>query len=411
MAQRGENTKSAVSDEKPEPGVALAAGAEDATTSPAEDAAKPAEDVIASPTEETAKPAEEKVTYSISPGFSRFLGAQKIGLAISSYQSGKFYLLGQNVNGGLLVDERFFRKAMGICVPDKDTILLATLFQILKFKSVLEPDQQVNNVFDACYVPREIFVTGELDAHDIGQLKDGRIVFVNTLYNCLATPSERHSFTPVWKPPFISKIVKEDRCHLNGLAMEEGVPRYVTAVSKSDTIDGWRDRRFDGGIVIDVQSGEIVIGGLSMPHSPRVYRGKLWVLNSGTGELGWIERGAKAADAKFHVVAFCPGFVRGLSFHGKYAFVGLSKPRYQRFEGLALDKKLAESDSEPWCGVQVIDLDSGTCVHWFRIDGPVAELYDLGVVPGVLRPMSLSFASNEILGLITHDKLTEGWPD
>ena len=159
---------------------------------------------------------------------------------------------------------------------------------------MLEPGQQINNLFDACYVPREIFVTGELDAHDIGQLADGRLVFVNTLYNCLATPSERHSFTPMWKPPFISKIVKEDRCHLNGLAMEDGVPRYVTAVSKSDTIDGWRDRRFDGGIVIDVQSGEIVIGGLSMPHSPRLYRGKLWLLNSGTGELGWIEPGDSA---------------------------------------------------------------------------------------------------------------------
>ena len=194
----------------------------------------------------------------MSPGLSGFLGVATIALAISSYQSGKFYLLGQNVDGGLLVHERFFRKAMGICVADKDTILLATLFQIFKFRNVLEPGQQINNVFDACYVPREVFITGELDVHDIGLLKDGRIVFVNTLYNCLATTSARHSFTPMWKPPFISKIIKEDRCHLNGLAMEDGVPRYVTAVSKSDTIDGWRDRRADGGIVVDVRSGEIV---------------------------------------------------------------------------------------------------------------------------------------------------------
>ena len=357
--------------------------------------------------QETAAKPEEKVAYSVSPGFSAFLGSRRISLAMSSYQSGKFYLLGQNLDGGLMVHERFFRKAMGICVPGKDTILLATLFQIVKFRNVLEPDQQINNLHDGCYVPREIFVTGELDAHDIGQLADGRPVFVNTLYNCLATPSERHSFTPLWKPPFVSKIVKEDRCHLNGLAMEEGVPRYVTAVSKSDTIDGWRDRRFDGGIVIDVQSGEIVAGGLSMPHTPRLYRGKLWILNSGTGEIGWIEPRGSADGAAFHVLAFCPGFVRGLAFHGKYAFVGLSKPRYERFEGLALDKKLTETDSEPWCGVQVIDLDSGACVHWFRIDGPVGELYDLGVVPGVVRPMALGFATNEILGLITHDPLTE----
>jgi uncharacterized protein (TIGR03032 family) len=349
---------------------------------------------------ETAKP-EEKVTYSVSPGFSTFLGSNRIALAISSYQSGKFYLLGQNVDGGLMVHERFFRKAMGIFVPDKDTILLATLFQIIKFKNALDPGQQINHVFDACYVPRALFVTGELDAHDIGRLADGRVVFVNTLYNCLATPSERHSFTPIWKPPFVSKIIKEDRCHLNGLAVADGVPRYVTAVSKSDTIDGWRDRRVDGGIVIDVETGEIVAGGLSMPHSPRLYRGRLWILNSGTGEFGFID--PSVSGGKFNVLAFCPGYVRGLAFHGKHAFVGLSKPRYQRFEGLALDKKLAETDSEPWCGVQVIDLDTGTCVHWFRIDGPVAELYDLGVVPGVVRPMALGFASNEILGFITHD--------
>jgi uncharacterized protein (TIGR03032 family) len=390
MSQRSDARPTAPSDEKPESTSSL-------------------EGADAAQAGETARPQEEKVTYSISPGFSAFLGSQRIALAVSSYQSGKFYLLGQNVDGGLMVHERFFRKAMGICVPAKDTILLATLFQIIKFRNALEPGQQINNVFDACYVPREMSLTGELDAHDIGQLADGRPVFVNTLYNCLATPSDRHSFTPLWKPPFVSKIIKEDRCHLNGLAMEDGVPRYVTAVSKSDTIDGWRDRRFDGGIVIDVRSGEIVAGGLSMPHSPRLYRGRLWILNSGTGEIGWIEP-ESARDAAFHVLAFCPGFVRGLAFHGKYAFVGLSKPRYQRFEGLALDQKLAATDSEPWCGVQVIDLDTGACVHWFRIDGPVGELYDLAVVPGVVRPMALGFATNEILGLITHDPLPERPP-
>ena len=341
--------------------------------------------------------------YSMSPGLPAFLASEHIAIAASSYQSGKFYLLGRNVDGGLLAHERFFQKAMGICVANRDTILLATLFQIIKFRNVIEPGQAINGLHDVCYVPREMFTTGELDVHDIGLTKDGRIVFVNTLYNCLATTSARHSFAPLWKPPFISKIVREDRCHLNGLAMVDGVPRYVTAVSRSDTVDGWRDRRTDGGIVVDVLSGNVVIGGLSMPHSPRYYRGRLWLLNSGAGEVGWIEGGAGADRAEFRVLAFCPGFVRGLAFHGKYAFVGLSKPRYERFEGLALDRKLAETDSEPWCGIQIIDLDSGACVHWFRIDGPVTELYDLGVVPDVVRPMALGFANDEILNLITHD--------
>jgi uncharacterized protein (TIGR03032 family) len=349
------------------------------------------------------RPTAPPVSYSISSGFAPFLGARRIALAISSYQSGKLYLLGQNVDGGLLVHERFFRKAMGLAVPEKGTLILATLFQIITFRDVLEPGQQVNGFYDGCFVPRAAAVTGELDAHDVGRLADGRLVFVNTLYNCLATPSERHSFTPFWKPPFISRMVKEDRCHLNGLAMENGVPRFVTAVSRSDTIDGWRDRRADGGLVIDVGSGEVVAAGLSMPHSPRLHAGRLWLLNSGTGEFGWIDR----QSGRFEPLAFCPGFTRGLAFHDRYAFVGLSKPRHQRFEGLALDGRLAAADSEPWCGVQVIDLDSGACVEWFRIDGAVGELYDLAILPDVTRPMALGFATNEILALTTHDPLVE----
>lgn len=225
----------------------------------------------------------ESGQYSMSPGLPAFLGSRQIAIAASSYQSGKLYLLGQNADGGLMVHERFFHKAMGICVVDRDAILLATLFHIVKFRNVLDRGQRANALHDACYVPRELFVTGELDVHDVGLLRDGRVVFVNTLYNCLATTSPRHSFAPLWMPPFISRLVKEDRCHLNGLAMEDGVPRYVTAVSRSDTVDGWRDRRADGGIVIDVQSGEIVAAGLSMPHSPRLHRDRLWLLNSGTG--------------------------------------------------------------------------------------------------------------------------------
>ena len=183
--------------------------------------------------------------------------------------------------------------------------------------------------------------------------------------------------------------------------MQDGKPHYVTAVSRSNTIDGWRDRRSSGGVVIDVATSEIVCDGLSMPHSPRLFNGRLWVLNSGAGELGWINRDTHT----FQPIAFCPGFLRGLAFQGQYAFVGLSKPRYARFEGLPLDSRLAEADSEPWCGVQVIDLETGTCVEWFRIDGAVAEIYDIGAIPGVTCPMSLGLASTEIRTLINHDEL------
>jgi uncharacterized protein (TIGR03032 family) len=255
-------------------------------------------------------------------------------------------------------------------------LTLAAGAQVLRFENVLAPNERINHLFDACFVPRRVHVTGALDAHDIGVDADGRVIFVNTRFNCLATLSDRHSFAPVWRPPFIDALVDEDRCHLNGLAMHDGRPAHVTAVSRSNTIDGWRDRRADGGVVIDVETGAIVCDGLSKPRYKR-FEG----LETGTG--------------RFAPRAFCPGFLRGLAFHGGLAFVGLSKPRYQRFEGLALATRLAEADSAPWCGVQIVDLATGTCVDWFRIDGAVAELYDVEVIPGFATPMAVAPGSDE----------------
>jgi uncharacterized protein (TIGR03032 family) len=242
-----------------------------------------------------------------------------------------------------------------------------------------------------------------LDAHDVGFEADGNIVFVNTRFNCLARTSPKYSFEEVWRPSFISALVSEDRCHLNGLAMEDGAPRYVTAVSRSDTIDGWRDQRSDGGIVIDVKTNKIVCTGLSMPHSPRLFDGRLWLANSGTGELGEVVFDADGMG-QFVPRVFCPGFLRGLVIRDHFAFVGLSKPRYQRFEGLELDARLEQAGSTAWCGIQVIDLRNGACVDWFRIDGTVSELYDLELLSGTRCPMAVPLVSDETANLITFDK-------
>ena len=202
------------------------------------------------------------------------------------------------------------------------------------------------------------------------------------------------------------EVIVVEPAHENyvpAISFAGGVPRYVTAVSRSDTIDGWRDRRASGGVVIDVQSGQVVCEGLSMPHSPRLFDGRLWVLSSGTGELGQVVFD-EAGQGRFEPRAFCPGFVRGLAIVGNLAFVGLSKPRYKRFEGLPLDQKLRDADSEPWCGIQVIDLEKGTCVDWLRIDGAIAELYDLTIIPGFRCPMAIAPGSDEVATLITLDK-------
>ena len=139
-----------------------------------------------------------------------------------------------------------------------------------------------------------------------------------------------------------------------------------------------------------------------MPHSPRLHNGRLWLHNSGTGQLGVVEFDT-AGKGSFVPKVFCPGFLRGLAFHGNFAFVGLSKPRYKRFEGLALDQKLKDADAEPWCGVQIIDLTSNSCVDWFRIDGAIGEVYDLEVLPNCTTPMAVPPHSNEAAQLVTYD--------
>jgi uncharacterized protein (TIGR03032 family) len=247
-------------------------------------------------------------------------------------------------------------------------------------------------------VPQLAWTTGDLDIHDIAVDGAGRPVFVNTLFSCLATVGESHSFAPVWQPPFISKLAAEDRCHLNGVAMIDGEPRYVTSVSVSDVADGWRDHRVAGGVVIDVTSGEVVASGLSMPHSPRLHRGRLYLLDSGSGRFGWIE----PESGRFEEVCFCPGYARGLAFVGEFAVIGLSLPRHNRsFSGLPLDEELTRRGAAPRCGLLVVDLRTGDAVHSLRLEGAIHELYDVAAMPGVMRPMALGFRSDEIRRLIT----------
>jgi uncharacterized protein (TIGR03032 family) len=180
--------------------------------------------------------------------------------------------------------------------------------------------------------------------------------------------------------------------------MEEGKPRYATAVSRSDVADGWRDKRVDGGMVIDVESNEIVAEGLSMPHSPRLHQGKLWLLNSGTGEFGHVD----VASGKFESLALCPGYARGLAFAGNHALIGLSLARENRtFSGLALEGALAARDVEPRCGLAVVDLSSGDMTGWVRIEGVVRELYDAAFLPGVRRPSAIGFKTDEVKRIIS----------
>ena len=193
-----------------------------------------------------------KVEKSCSRGLAGWLAQHRLSLAITSYQTGRIYLVGSDQQGRVSFFERIFERAMGV-VGNAQRIYLGGLYQLWRFENVLRPNEIIHGQFDKCYVPRNAQTIGDLDIHELGIRKDGRVVFVNTKYSCLAELSPTHSFKAIWKPKFISKLAPEDRCHLNGLAMVDGEPKYVTAVCRSDSVDGWRERRRDGGVVIDVR--------------------------------------------------------------------------------------------------------------------------------------------------------------
>ncbi|MFN6558571.1 MAG: TIGR03032 family protein [Nostoc sp. ChiSLP01] len=335
--------------------------------------------------------------------FTAWLYEQNLSLSFTTYQAGKLFFIGLQPNGRLSVFERTFERCMGLYANDT-SLYMSSLYQLWRFENIIQPGQN-HQGYDAVYLPQMSYVTGDLDIHDVAlsqteekDFESQKLVFVNTLFSCLATVSETHSFVYLWQPNFISKLAAEDRCHLNGLAMQAGKPKYVTAVSQSDVAEGWREHRRNGGCVIDVESNEIVLRGLSMPHSPRWYQNKLWLLDSGTGEFGFadIERGV------FEPVAFCPGYLRGCTFYGDFAVVGISQPRHNKtFSGLLLDEKLQHKNVQPRCGLLVIDLRSGDLVHSVRLQGVVSELYDVVALPGVRRPMAIGFRSDEIRRIVT----------
>jgi uncharacterized protein (TIGR03032 family) len=338
--------------------------------------------------------------------FTAWLAEQKASLAFTTYQAGKLFLLGLQPDGQLSVFNRTFERCMGLWASP-ERLLMSSLYQLWRFESALAPGQ-THQGYDRIYVPQLAWTTGDLDihdiavagngGHDIGVDGAGRPVFVNTLFSCLATVSESHSFRPLWRPPFISRLAAEDRCHLNGVATDGGGPRYATSVSVSDVADGWRDHRVAGGVVIDLASGEVIARGLSMPHSPRLHRGRLYLLDSGSGRFGWIE----PESGRFEEICFCPGYARGLAFVGEFAVIGLSLPRHNRsFSGLPLDDALSRRGAEPRCGLLAVDLRTGDAPHSLRLEGAVHELYDVAAMPGVIRPMALGFRSDEIRRLIT----------
>lgn len=332
----------------------------------------------------------------ISRHFTAWLTEQQVSLAFT-HPPLKLLLIGVKPNGALSVYERTFPRCLGIASDGVDTLYVSSRYQIWRLGNALPPGMLIDEEYDKQYIPRKVYTTGAVGTHDVAVDAEGRLLFVNTRFGCLATVHDCYSFVPLWRPRHLAGLpdpAPGDRCHLNGLAMKEGRPAYVTSVSQSNTFDSWREQRKGGGVVIDVMRNEVVADGFSMPHSPRWYRDKLWVTNSGTGHFGYVD----LQRGNFEPLMFGPGFLRGLCFVGDYAVVGSSKPREgDLYSGLGLDENLRQQNhTQPRLGLFVVDLRSGQLVHWLLVEGAMREIYDVVALPGVRQPMALGIVTNEI---------------
>jgi uncharacterized protein (TIGR03032 family) len=222
-----------------------------------------------------ADPTSPTIEVLASRHFPEWLAHERVSLAFTTYQTGKLFFVGLSAPDRLSIFERTFNRAMGLW-SNGQTLWLASAFQLWRFENALAQGEAASG-YDRLYVPRVGYTTGDIDVHDVAVDAEGRVLFISTLFGCLATISDERNFTPLWRPPFVSKLAAEDRCHLNGLAVRGGKPRYVTACSQTDVVDGWRDCRADGGCVVEIGSNEVIATGLAMPHSPRWYRDRLWL--------------------------------------------------------------------------------------------------------------------------------------
>jgi uncharacterized protein (TIGR03032 family) len=330
-----------------------------------------------------------EVGFRHSPSLPDVLEQHACSLLVSTYQAGQLVAIGVD-HGQPTFSFRSFDRAMGVAVG-ADGIAVAGRSQVweLRDSSEVAPSLPPEGRHDRCWLPRTSVVTGPVLCHEIawGTDRDGDpdLWIVNTLFSCLAGLDARYSFVPRWRPPFVTGLAAEDRCHLNGMAMRDGAPAFATVMARTDVAGGWRAARNDSGAVLDVTSGEVVTSGLAMPHSPRWYDGSLYVLNSGLGRLERVDVGSGRREP----VALLPGYARGLALRDGLAFVGLSKIRETAIFGGA---PIAEYHEQLVCGVGVVDLSSGDTVATLEFTSVVDEIFDVQVLPGVRCP-SLGSAS------------------
>jgi len=312
-----------------------------------------------------------------------------ISLVVSTYQCGKLIFV-RNENNTINTHFRNFNRPMGVAVKP-GRISVGCLKTVITYQNIPAVINRLPNPekHDACYVPRYAVDTGAIDIHEMAWGQNNTLWMVNTRFSCLCTLDTEYSFCPQWRPMFVSGLAPEDRCHLNGLGMVNGTPRYATALGATDVPNGWRENKRDGGILMDIARREIIHEHLSMPHSPRWYENRLWMLESGKGTLVCFD--PRTGEKK--EVAAMPGFTRGLDFAGPLAFVGLSQVRET---ATFSDFPLLEALEERICGVYVCDTRNGQTIGFIRFEGDVQEIFAVQVLWDTAFPEMLE-SDDELL--------------
>jgi uncharacterized protein (TIGR03032 family) len=301
-----------------------------------------------------------------------------VSLLISAYHAGKVVVAGV-YQGQLTLSYHNFDRAMGLAWRPGG-LAVGARAQVWFLRAAPELAHQLEPAgrYDGCFLTRLSHFTGDVQGHELAW-GGNELWLANTAFSCLCTLDTENSFVPRWKPPFVSTLLSQDRCHLNGLAVADGRPCYVTVLGETDTKRGWRPNKANGGCLLEVPSGRVVTGGLAMPHSPRVHGGRVWLLDSGRGLLVRVEPASGAVET----VAELPGFTRGLALHGRLAFVGLSKIREtSTLEGVPISQKREALR----CGVWVVDLESRQVVAWLAFESGVEEVFAVEVLPGMRQP-------------------------
>ena len=325
-------------------------------------------------------------TCKYTPQIPELLLKLNCSIAITTYQAGKLIFLSPRDENSLIQLPRTFEKPMGVTHDEKkDKLAVACKDEIIVFsnsKDLAAHYPKSPGTYDALYMPRVTYHTGQLDIHDLSFGADGSLYAVNTLFSCISKINEDYNFSPYWIPPFIDKIISEDRCHLNGMAMQAGIPKYATSFNQGNTFQSWRENITTTGVVFDIETNEVVAGNLPMPHTPRLFDNELYVLLSATGELVKMDLNS----GKYDVIVRMDGFVRGMSLHRDYLFIGLSKLR----KNSSTFGKLDFAEKANHSGIMVIHLPTGSIAGKITYLTSLDEIYDVQILADKIRPNILN---------------------